>query len=74
MTLFALGLNHQTAPLEIRERVAFATHALEGALMPDIAQAELHARIADAGLLQPIEFLQSLHGEVARRHFAVETE
>jgi len=30
--LFALGLNHQTAPLEIRERVAFATHALEGAL------------------------------------------
>jgi len=32
MTLFALGLNHQTAPLEIRERVAFATHALEGAL------------------------------------------
>ena len=32
MTLFALGLNHQTAPLEIRERVAFAAHALEGAL------------------------------------------
>jgi glutamyl-tRNA reductase len=32
MSLFALGLNHQTAPLEIRERVAFATHALEGAL------------------------------------------
>ena len=32
MYLFALGLNHQTAPLEIRERVAFATHALEGAL------------------------------------------
>ncbi len=32
MNLFALGLNHQTAPLEIRERVAFAAHALEGAL------------------------------------------
>src|SRR6188474_2986499 len=32
MTLFALGLNHQTAPLDIRERVAFAAHALEGAL------------------------------------------
>jgi glutamyl-tRNA reductase len=32
MTLFALGLNHQTAPLEIRERVAFAAHALENAL------------------------------------------
>ncbi len=32
MSLFALGLNHQTAPVEIRERVAFATHALSGAL------------------------------------------
>ncbi len=32
MTLYALGLNHQTAPLAIRERVAFAAHALENAL------------------------------------------
>jgi glutamyl-tRNA reductase len=32
VTLFALGLNHQTAPLEVRERVAFAAQSLEGAL------------------------------------------
>ena len=32
MSLFALGVNHQTAPVEIRERVAFAAHALSGAL------------------------------------------
>ncbi len=32
MTLFALGLNHQTAPLAIRERVAFATEALSKAV------------------------------------------
>jgi glutamyl-tRNA reductase len=32
MTLFALGLNHQTAPLAIRERVAFATEALSRAV------------------------------------------
>ncbi len=32
MNLLALGLNHQSAPLEIRERVAFAAHVLEGAL------------------------------------------
>ncbi len=32
MTLFALGLNHQTAPLAIRERVAFATDALSRAV------------------------------------------
>ena len=25
MALFALGLNHATAPVEVRERVAFAT-------------------------------------------------
>jgi len=32
MSLFALGLNHQTAPVAIRERFAFATQALSGAL------------------------------------------
>ncbi len=32
MTLFALGLNHQTAPLAIRERVAFAAEALSSAV------------------------------------------
>jgi glutamyl-tRNA reductase len=32
MTLFALGLNHQTAPLAIREKVAIATDALSRAV------------------------------------------
>lgn len=32
MTLVAIGLNHQTAPVELRERVAFAEHALPSAL------------------------------------------
>ena len=32
MTLLAIGINHQTAPLKLRERVAFADHALPGAL------------------------------------------
>jgi glutamyl-tRNA reductase len=32
MTLLAIGINHQTAPVELRERVAFADHALPGAL------------------------------------------
>ncbi len=32
MTLFALGLNHRTAPLAIRERVVFATEALSRAV------------------------------------------
>jgi glutamyl-tRNA reductase len=32
MALYTLGLNHTTAPLEMRERVAFAPEALGGAL------------------------------------------
>ncbi len=32
MTLFALGLNHTTAPLDVRERVAFAPESLGDAL------------------------------------------
>jgi glutamyl-tRNA reductase len=30
--LFAIGINHQTAPVSLRERVAFADHALPAAL------------------------------------------
>ena len=32
MTLVALGINHQTAPVSLRERVAFADDALASAL------------------------------------------
>jgi glutamyl-tRNA reductase len=32
MQLFAIGMNHQSAPLELRERVVFATERLQAAL------------------------------------------
>jgi len=32
MPLFALGLNYRTAPIEIRERVAFPLEAQRGAI------------------------------------------
>ena len=32
MTLFALGINHQTAPVALRERVAFGDSAVPAAL------------------------------------------
>lgn len=32
MTLIALGLNHQTAPLPVREKVAFAPESMPAAL------------------------------------------
>ena len=46
MTLWVLGLNHQTAPVELRERAAFAGEALPRALgslrdTPQIAEAVL---------------------------------
>jgi glutamyl-tRNA reductase len=46
MTLVAIGINHQTAPVELRERVAFADHALPGALaalrgLPGVREAVL---------------------------------
>ncbi|MGH8690898.1 MAG: glutamyl-tRNA reductase, partial [Burkholderiales bacterium] len=40
-SLFALGLNHQTAPLAVRERVVFHVERLHealGALQRDLAQ------------------------------------
>src|SRR3974390_1314909 len=47
MQLLALGLNHQTAPLALRERVAFLPEEIEGAI------ARLRARFAavNAGTL-----------------------
>lgn len=46
MTLWVLGLNHQTAPVSLRERVAFAGAALPQALgalraLPQVSEAAL---------------------------------
>jgi glutamyl-tRNA reductase len=46
MPLVAIGINHQTAPVELRERVAFADHALPSALaavreLPGVREAVL---------------------------------
>lgn len=63
MTLLALGINHQTAPVSLRERVAFADHTLPSALaslrsLPSVSEVallstcnrtELYAVADDAG-------------------------
>ncbi|MCE3252130.1 MAG: glutamyl-tRNA reductase [Cellvibrio sp.] len=41
MTLLAFGINHTTAPLALRERVAFAPENLQGAMQEACAQAGL---------------------------------
>ena len=47
MSLWVLGLNHQTAPVELRERVSFAGDALPAAL----ASLRAHPRVEEAVLL-----------------------
>ena len=41
MTLLAFGINHTTAPLALRERVAFAPESLQGAMQEACAHAGL---------------------------------
>ncbi|MBP3975288.1 glutamyl-tRNA reductase [Pseudoxanthomonas spadix] len=74
MTLWVLGLNHQTAPVSLRERVAFAGEALPQALgalraLPQVSEAallstcnrtELYAVAEDAAPL--VQWLAT-HGE-----------
>ena len=55
MTLYALGLNHATAPLAVRERVAFPPDALGDALR------DLAARAGGEGSGDPVD-LQSHRG------------
>ncbi len=42
MTILALGINHNTAPVELRERVAFAPEQMVNALGQLLKSAELH--------------------------------
>ena len=42
MTLFAFGINHKTAPVEIREKVAFAPEKLSEALQQLTHTADIH--------------------------------
>lgn len=42
MTLFAFGINHKTAPVEIREKVAFAPEKLPAALKDLTHSADIH--------------------------------
>ncbi len=74
MTLWVLGLNHQTAPVSLRERVAFAGDALTEALaalraLPQVSEAallstcnrtELYAMAEDA---TPLVQWLATHGE-----------
>ncbi|MBS0570451.1 MAG: glutamyl-tRNA reductase [Proteobacteria bacterium] len=81
MPLLALGLNHQTAPLPVRERVAFAPEAMPAALS-DLARqsgvnealilstcnrTELYVDVESGAETVPRDWLLGHHGLDARR-------
>ncbi|WP_110665633.1 glutamyl-tRNA reductase [Salinicola halophilus] len=79
MTLLALGINHKTAAVDMRERVAFSPSQYAAALgqlraLPDVHEAavlstcnrtELYCVTADGGESQLLEWLSSFHGMAA---------
>lgn len=76
MTLFAIGLNHTTAPLEVREKVTFNVEALPGALtdlshLEGVAEAailstcnrtELYCNLDLGNPRGPIDWFSAYHG------------
>jgi len=75
MSLLALGINHKTAPVEIRERVVFGPDHLQEALhgltaCPEVQEAailstcnrvELYCEVADANSAAVIDWLRRYH-------------
>lgn len=77
MSLITLGINHRTAPIELREQVAFAVDSLPGALqelaaLPSIYEAailstcnrtEVYCAGSDSNMTQPVtDWLVRFHG------------
>lgn len=76
MSIIALGLNHRTAPIEVRERVAFAPERLkdalremlslpqvrEGAIVSTCNRTEVYAAVAGEGEGELLRWFPSVHG------------
>lgn len=79
MTLLAFGINHTTAPLALRERVAFAPENLHSAMQEACAQAGL-AEVAILSTCNRTEIYASSESDAAAiqawlvSHTAIETE
>ncbi len=64
MTLLAFGINHNTAPVALRERLAFAPESLSEALQQAIAQAQL-AEVAILSTCNRTEIYASSQADLA---------
>jgi len=76
MTLLAFGLNHATAPLQVREKVTFASDVLPGALaeltgytcideaaiLSTCNRTEIYCNLDAANTDQPVDWFSGFHG------------
>jgi glutamyl-tRNA reductase len=76
MALLALGLNHATAPLDVRERVTIGADALpdalgelcsqsgvqEAAILSTCNRTEIYCALGDADAQQPLDWFCAFHG------------
>lgn len=76
MSIIALGLNHRTAPIEVRERVAFAPERLkealrellslpkvhEGAIVSTCNRTEVYAEVLASGEEELLHWFPRVHG------------
>lgn len=76
MSIIALGLNHRTAPVSVRERVAFAPERLkdalremlslpqvrEGAIVSTCNRTEVYAAVSEAGDGEVLRWFPTAHG------------
>ncbi len=76
MSLLALGLNHKTAPVDIRERITFGPDIIVGALrslleLPSVEEVvilstcnrtEIYCRLAETGPEEISQWLSNFHG------------
>ncbi len=76
MSILAFGLNHSTAPLEVREKVSFASEVLpaalselkshadveEAAILSTCNRTEVYCSMAGYNSLRPISWFSGFHG------------
>ena len=79
MTLLAFGLNHVTAPLEVREKVAFGSDSMpaalldltrrggarEAAILSTCNRTEIYCNTGSSVIHEPIEWFTDYHGFTA---------
>ena len=87
MTLIAYGINHSTAPVDIREKVCFGDEIMsdalnelkhqngvyEAAILSTCNRTEIYCNIDQGKNDNPIDWLHNNHGTVSYTHLTLPT-